>query len=156
MSGVYEVPLPFTAVTVAVDIAEVVAHATRPHVLLEVHLFQTSDVGDAQEEIVQLAIKTGQTTSGSGGNAATTGYSTDGGGASGFTFESFNTTKASAGTILTRRPIGWNIRGPLDLIFTELGQLIIPAAGRWTLELLNAPTDGLTIGGYLLVQELGS
>lgn len=156
MSAVYNVPIPFTAVTAAVDIVELNGHAARPFVILEVNLYQITEVGDAQEEQLQLALKTGATTSGSGGNASANGVATDGGGASGFGFETFNTTKASGGTIVSRKPMGWNVRGPFEKIFTDLAQDVYAAAARVTLELVNAPADSITIGGYLVVQEIGS
>jgi len=156
MSGVYTAVIPLTAVTAAVDLMEIVGHATKPFVILEVHLYQTTELGDAAEEVLNVAIKSGQTTSGSGGNAATTANPTDsGGGASGLTYETLNTTKASAGTIVTHAAYGWNIRAPLDIIFTEMSQLIMASTRRATIELVSAPADSTTIGGYVVIQELG-
>lgn len=156
MSGIYTAVIPATAVTAAVDLIEVIGHATKPFILLELHLYQLTELGDTAEEQLNIAIKSGQTTSGSGGNAAANANATDsGGGASGFTFETLNTTKASAGTIVTHTTHGWNVRGPLDLIFTEVSQLIMAATRRMTVELVSAPADSVTIGGYAVIQEIG-
>lgn len=156
MSGMFTAVIPTTAVTVAVDLMEIIGHATKPFVLLELHLFQTTELGDTAEEQLQIAIKSGQTTSGSGGNAAAAAKATDASGSdSGLTFETLNTTKASAGTIVTHSLHGWNVRGPLDLVFTELSQLVMPAARRMTIELVAAPADSVTIGGYAVIQEIG-
>lgn len=158
MSGIFTAIIPATAVTAAVDLMEVVGHSTRPYIWLELHLYQLTELGDAAEEQLNLALKSGQTTSGSGGNAAASANATEGGSGatSGFTFETLNTTKASAGTIITHYTWGWNVRGPLDVIFTELAQSVQAAARRSTLELVAAPADSVTIGGWALLQEIGS
>ena len=156
MSGVFTAIIPDTAVSAAVDLMEIVGHATKPFVILELHLHQTTEVGEAQEEQLLIALKSGQTTSGSGGNAATNANPTDtAGGTSGFTFKTLNTTKASAGTIVTHKTWAWQVRGPFDVIDTELSQCIMSAARRCTLELVNAPGDSITIGGYAVIQEIG-
>jgi hypothetical protein len=156
MSGTFQVPIPFTSVSAAVDLAEIIGHATKPYIILEINLYQVTELGDAAEEQLKLALKSGQTTSGSGGNAAVAAPSTDAGaGTSGFTYETMNTTKASAGTITTHKNFGWNVRGPFEKVFTEYSQNVIPAATRSTLELVDAPADAITIGGYMIVQEIG-
>jgi hypothetical protein len=157
MSGTFHVPIPFTAVSAAnVDLAELNAHATKPLILLEVNLYQSTELGDAAEEQLKLTIKTGHTSSGSGGNASTNAPATDRGAAvSGFGFETFNTTPASGGTIVTSMNLGWNVRGPLEKVFSEYSQVLLPAAGRMVLAIDGTPTDSITIGGYLVVQEVG-
>ena len=157
MSGVYTVDIPNTAVTAAVDLAELVGHAARPFVLLEVHVSQITEIQDAQMEMLQIALKSGQTTSGSGGSTVTpTNNEQPGGAAAGFTVEVMNTTKASAGTIVTHDKWNWNVLGPLDVIFTDENKKLMGAGRRLTLELVGAPADSITIGGYLVVQEIGS
>lgn len=155
MSGIYTAIIPHTSQTASVDLLEVIGHATRPYVLLELHLTQTTELGDSAEEQILVSIKSGSTTSGSGGNSAANGVSTEGGGsASGFTFETQNTTKAQDGTIVTHVAQAWNVRGPFDIVFTELSQLVMPAARRLTVE-IAAPADATTIGGYAVIQEIG-
>lgn len=154
MSGVYTVPFAYTG-NANVDLSEIVAHASKQLVILGVDICQTSDVGDASEEILALTIKSGQTTSGSGGSGATP-VPTDpvGGVAAGFTAEQANTTKASAGTIVTHMTIGWNVRMPYERVFTPEQQIMVGAGRRATLE-IPAAADSLTIAGQLWVQEIG-
>lgn len=156
MSGTHRVPIAFTAVTAQVDILEVVAHSARPLIMTELHLYQSTEVGDAAEEQLQILVKSGQTTSGSGGSSVTPVPNDSPGNAAGFTAEIMNTTKASAGTIVTHAPISWNIRGPLDLTETDLGQIVLAAGRRATVELATTPADSVTIGGYAVFQEIGS
>ena len=157
MSGVYTVDIPNTAVTAQVDLLELVGHASRPYVILEVHLSQVTEVQDAQMEQLSILLKSGQTTSGTGGNAATPVNNEQPGGASaGFTAETFNTTKASAGTIVQHDRWNWNVLGPLDIIFTDENKKLMGAGRRATLELATTPNDSITIGGYAVVQEIGS
>lgn len=162
MSGNFDAIFPATDVSASIDLCELNIHAARPAIVLGIYLYNLTDIGDAQEQQLQFLWKTGATTTGSDGNAAANGLHVDGGGASGFTYETFNTTKASGGTIVTRRTFGWNIRAPYERILTQEELIIMPAGSRWTLELvgqgassapLNAPVK---ICGGLLVQEIGT
>lgn len=157
MSGGYRVPIAFTAQTAQVDLLEATAHATRPLTMVELHLSQSTEVGDAQEEQLVIQFKSGQTTSGSGGNSVTPlPNDAPSGLAAGFVAETHNTTKASGGTIVTHGQWAWNVRGPLDLNETDLGQVILASARRMTVELATTPADSVTIGGYAVFQEVGS
>lgn len=119
----------------------------------------TADAGDAQEELIRVAIVRGNTTSGSGGNAATNGAKVGWGGAgigtSGFTFESMNTTPASTGGT-TIWAGGWNVRVPFREFWPE--ELCIGASQADTLmcvRLASTVADDLTISATLWVAELG-
>lgn len=156
MSGIFTAVIPHTAQTAQVDLLEAVANSAKPLVLLELHLSQSTEVGDSQEEQLLIHIKSGQTTSGSGGNAATSANPTDtAGSASSFQFETHNTSKAADGTIVTHLSQAWNVRGPLDLVFTEMSQIIIAGGRRMTVELGTTPGDSITLGGWALFQEIG-
>ena len=157
MSGVYTVPFAATSLTVAVDLCEVTAHAARPAMIRGFVLAQKTELGDAQEEMLRITIKSGQTTSGSGGSS-TTPVNKDGqGAAAGFVAEQANTTKASAGTIVDHGPWTWNVRSsPLIVMFPEGEEIFLIAGRRATLELVDAPADSIDIYGHLVVQEIGS
>ena len=156
MSGVYDITFSGVAVTAQQDLFEIVGHASRPYVVLALHLSQSTEVGDAQEEGLSIQIKSGQTTSGSGGTAPTPAPTEPGGAAAGFTAEVNNTTKASAGTIVTHDSRNWNVRGPLDIVFTQEQQKVMAAGRRLTVELATTPADSITVSGTLTVQEIGS
>lgn len=153
---VYTVQFNAVAVTAAQDLFEIVAHTSRVAKIIAFGLSQYTDVGDAQEELLSILLKSGQTTSGSGGSAYTP-VALDPANtvAAGFTAEVNNTTKASTGTIVTHYPTAWNVRSPLDIILPEPMQVILPAGRRATLELVGAPADSLTMNGYMVVEEIG-
>lgn len=155
MSGIYTVQFTGVAVTAQQDFFEIVAHSSKQCVLLGWGLSQSTEVGDTAEEGLSIIVKSGQTTSGSGGSAPTPVVTDFSGGASGFTCEVNNTTKASAGTIVSHYPYNWNIRVPLDVIYPEQFQLIFGAGRRLTIELGTTPADSITLSGYAVIQEIG-
>ena len=157
MTGrIYNLPIARTAVTAAVDLAEILTAATHICEILAIELSQSTDVKDAEEEMLQLAFKMGQTTSGSGGNTGVTPVPVlIGDAAHGMTVETFNTTKASAGTIVTHKVWDWNVRVPFQYIFAPEQCLIIPPSTRATLELVAAPADSITIGGQITLRVIG-
>lgn len=151
--SVFTIPFAYTG-NANVDLLEIVAPTAAKWVILGFDIGQTSDVGDAAEEILALLVKSGQTTSGSGGSASTP-VPTDclSSPGAGSAAEQANTTLASAGTILTHARHHWNVRMPLNVVYTQEQQIILPAGRRATLE-LPAAADSLTISGQLWVQEL--
>ena len=155
MSGIYTVTFSGVAVTAQQDFFEVVAAADSPLVIIAYGISQSSDVGDAAEEGLSVILKSGSTTSGSGGSAFTP-VPTDGSSAAAsFVAEINNTTKATTGTIVAHYTYNWNVRMPLDIILPEPMQIILPASRRATLELATTPADSLTVSGYMVLQEIG-
>ena len=117
-------------------------------------LWQTSDLSDANEEVLRAEWIRGHATSGSGGqtavitplnpfDASVTGL---------FTAEMLNTTIASTGTAVAMAVMGWNIRIPLDVLYPP-GEEII---GRTTDRLVfrvSAPADAITVNASCLVEQ---
>ena len=64
----YYVDLPPTAITVAADLFELTPADDKPIRVLALNLHQTSDAGDAQDEIISVVWVRGNATSGSGGS----------------------------------------------------------------------------------------
>lgn len=162
MSGIYRVNILGATLTTGtqVDLFGITNHASKACMILGLDLFQAAipggEVGDAQEEIMPIYLNTGHGTIGSGGPGAFTPINTDrGGGAAGFTARTMDTTKATGGTKVTVQPVGWNIRGSLDLVLPEEWQIIIPAGVLWTVETLANASGTKTIYGSLLIKEIG-
>lgn len=151
---VYYVDLTPTAVTVAVDLAELTPADDRPIEIIGGEIFQTSDFGDAQEEGISLVWVRGHTTSGSGGSAPTPRPARPNAAAAGFTAETFNTTPASVGTTVNLPRHGFNVRVPTPLRYIPEE---MPEAGQGNttlvLRMAAAPADSLTISGYIAVRE---
>lgn len=155
MSGIYTVQFNGVAVTAQQDFIEVTAASDSPLVLIGFGLSQSTEVGDAAEEGLSVLIKSGQTTSGSGGSAYTPVALDASSAAASFVAEVNNTTKASTGTIVTHYAYNWNIRVPLDIVLPEPMQVILTASRRLTIELATTPADSVTISGYAVFQEVG-
>lgn len=147
-----------TAITTAIDIFEILAGTNKPIRLHEIILDQTSEVGDGQEEQLEVLLKriTGSPTSGSGGPATTTPAPVmPNDTATGVTWENGNTTKLTGGTSVEISRRAWNVRQ--DFIWTPppKGAVVIDQATRAVLELISTPADSITkIVGHLLYEEI--
>lgn len=151
----YTVIFAGVAVTAAQDLFELVAAAGKPCLIHAIYVEQSSDAGDAQDEQLQWAIKSGQSTSGSGGSAPTPNPTNPTDAAAGLTAEANNTTKASAGTIITHHSGAFNVRAGLVYIPTPEMRIVISGGRRATVELVGAPADSLTMSGTIYVEEIG-
>ncbi len=149
----HKLVIAFTAQTAQVDLAEIVAPSTHSVRIHRIYVAQSTELGDAQEEQLRLDIKTGSTTSGSGGNAAVTAPPLFlGATAFGGTCETQNTTKATGGTIVTHESYAWNVRTPFDQIFAPEQRPRIAPGERFTLELATTPADSITLGGFIVFE----
>lgn len=157
MGRIYTCNLTPTAITVAADLIEFTTIADDKPILIHgFRVWQTSDLGDAAEEIITLSWIRGHATSGSGGNTSVAGVPKDGNEAAmGCTIESANTTAASTGSPVTCYSTGWNVRAPLEVVYTP-EQRIRASQGDTTLVLRMgaAPADSLTIGCSVDFEEL--
>lgn len=155
MGRLYTIYLAATAFTVAADLVEILAGDDLPVLVHGFRVWQTTELGDAAEEVIGLAWVRGNTTSGSGGNtsvAATPKNNADA--AHGMTIETANTTQASAGTAVTCYATGWNVRAPLEVVFTPEQRIRTGGTALLCLRLLGAPADSTTIACSVDVEEL--
>jgi len=147
------------AITAAQDLFEILCASTGIIEIHAVELGQTSDVGDAAEEILELEFVRGDgtVTSGSGGSTVTPQPKDNGDSAPAATVEANNTTRMVVGTGVLD-PQGketWNVRIPYSKIWTpELRPLITPG-DRWTFSLNDAPGDSLTCSAAVYFEEKG-
>lgn len=159
MGRKYTVAFKAVAVTAQQDFFEILAPSDAIVAIHEWELSQTTEVGDAQEEMLQLTTNrgVGAVTSGSGGSTATAQPVEDGDAAFGGTVEINNTTKmaAGSGTLEELEPFNWNIRQPLRQIYTPETRPVISPGNRWTLELETTPADSITISGKVTMEEIG-
>lgn len=155
---IYQVPIAFVAQTAQIDVFELTAAAEKPCVIHEIFLAQSTELGDAAEEQLTLTLKraNGTVTSGSGGTAPTPVPTNPDDAAAGLTAEVNNTTKLAVGTgtVTTERLYSWNVRVPLHLIFTPETRPRIKGGEKKVLELTTTPADSITMGGYVIVEEL--
>ena len=155
MSRIYTAQFNGVAATVQQDLFEIVAGSAGIVLLHELCISQLTEVADAAEEMLLVLLKSGSTTTGSGGSAPSKVARLFGDAASGATVAANNTTKATAGTIVTHHAWYWNVRVPFQMIWTPETRPTLSPSRRGTVELATTPADSITLGGYLVWEEIG-
>lgn len=154
--ALYSAVFTAVAVTAQQDFFEVASPADAVTILHYIELGQTTELGDAAEEQLRVLIKRGQTTSGTGGTQAITPQPLEtGSSAYGGVVDINNTTKASAGTIVTIDARAWNVRSPFVWMPTPEMRPILGPSIRLTVELGTTPADSITMDGVMVFEELG-
>jgi hypothetical protein len=143
-------------VTAQQDLFEITSPTDAITIIHALELSQSSEVGDVQEEMLNILFKRGQTTSGTGGTQALASNPVEtGSSAYGGVVDVNNTTKATAGTIVTLRADNWNVRMPYLWMPTPEMRPITGPGIRMTIELATTPADAITMSGTLWFEELG-
>jgi len=152
MGFIYSAPLDAAAVTLATDIFHFTVGAGRPVVLHMMELGQTTDLGDAAEEVLRIGLYRA-VTGGSGGTALTeVAYTDTENPAVEVAVLGNNSTASTAGTLL--QVISWNIRIPTQWIWTPEMRPEFALSSVNAFRLLSAPTDSVTCSGTLVWEEL--
>lgn len=155
MARVYSVEFNNVAVTAAQDFFEISPADDHPVVILGVHIDQSSDFGDAAEEILRWQVIRGFTTSGSVGSAATPRPMDPGDAAASFAAEVNNTTLANTGTSVNLHSGAFNVRAGLAMWWPpETTPVANQGNTTIVVRLVAAPADSLTMSGTLYVAEL--
>lgn len=145
--------LSAVAFTAAFDAFEIQPGDDKPVLIHALRLWQTTDLGDAAEEVLSVSLVRGHT-SGGNGTSQTPVAKDNTDSASGATCEVGASTIASAGTTTIPYSTGWNVRAPLEVIFTPECR---PRAdqGNTTIVLrVSAPADSITVSGSIDFEEL--
>lgn len=142
------------AVTAAQDFFSALPATQKPVALLGWNLGQYSDAGDAQDELLSIRVRKGQTTVGSGGSAPVAIPLNINDSAAGATLRANDTTIASAGTIVTVLSDAFNVRAGDKVMLPEELQPVVANALFITLELVVAPADSLTMNGTIFIKEM--
>lgn len=154
----YVAPINISAAfTAQIDVFELLSASGKPGILLGFELGQTSEVADAQEEMLTLVLKrvTGAPTSGSGGGTSTFQSTRPNDTAAGLTLETGNTTKLAGGTSVELARFGWNVRMPMLYVPVPEERIVFDAATRLVLELVTTPADSISgIVGRISVGEI--
>lgn len=151
---VYSVIFSAVSVSAAQDLFEITPADDKPIEIIGIELGQSSDAGDAQDEVLQISIIRGYTTSGTGGTAPTPAPLQPNSGASGFTAEVNNTTLANTGTTNTLHTGCWNVRAGYINWFPEGCRPSATQANTTIVVRQTAPADAITMSGVLYVREL--
>lgn len=150
--GIYSAPMDALAVTTATDLFHVTATADSVLLIHELDLCQTTDLGDSAEEVLRIGIYIG-VSGGSGGTALTeVKYATQDTASVTAAILSNNSSISTGGTLLGI--IGWNIRIPLEKIWTPETRIRCDSGeDPLSFRLLTAPADSVTISGTLIWEE---
>lgn len=154
MGRLYTVEFEAQAVTVAVDLFEIRPADDKPVAIHAMFLSQSTELGDAAEEILRYRVVRGNTTTGTGGAAPTPIPVNPSDAAAAFGADTLNTTAATSGTAVNVHSGGWNVRIPEILILPpEMRWKSYEAAGFICVRLMAAPADSITMSGTLYVEE---
>lgn len=154
MGRLYTSVFQAVAVTAAQDLLSLLAPAAT---IIKLHYFscgQSSDFGDAQDELLRIRIQRGMTTVGSGGSApAMNPVDAQNTMAALATARANDTTAASAGTITQIIEECFNVRS--GYIFMPLPDYrpTIAVGTRLAFNLVGAPADSLTMSGTIIWEE---
>ena len=154
MGRMYVLTIAAAAKTVSEDYFEITPADDKPVRLHALYIAQYTDVGDAAEEILTVAIIRAYTTSGSGGSAFTPLPLDKNDAAAGFAAEISNTTLATTGTAEVLHSDAWNIRIPYVWLPTPEMRPRISQADTRVVVRVSAPADSITVNATLYVEEL--
>lgn len=154
MAGrIYSVIFSAVAVTAAQDLFELTPADDKPVEIVGIEIGQTTDAGDAADELLQLSIIRGFTASGSGGSTPTPSPLDPVDTAAGFTSEVNNTTLANTGTTATLWTTAFNVRAGYINWFPPEARPAASQANTTLVVRMTAPADSLTMSGTLFVRE---
>jgi len=149
----YSAPIDALAFTTATDVFEVTVATDRPVVVHQMRLCQTTDLGDAQEEVLRIGLYRGVTAGSTGTSLTEVAYDQADNPAVTAAVVANRGTASTGGTLIDM--IGWNIRIPLNEIWTpELRPRIDAGEDPFSFRLLAAPADSVTVSGCLIWEEV--
>ena len=155
MGRTYAVTFNAVALTAAADLFEITPADDKPCEVVSIYIGQTTEAGDAADEMLGVQIIRGFTTSGSGGSAATPTPLRPADTAAGFTAEVNNTTLANTGTTTTLHSDAFNVRAGWVYIPPLDARPVVNQGNTTLVVRITAPADSVTFNGTLIVRELG-
>lgn len=160
MGRMYTVTFTDIAVTAAQDFFEIGPVTNKPVRIAGIFLSQSSDVGDAAEEILSVSlVRVTGTVTGGGGTAVTPVAIENTMSTAGFNAER-NATSQATGTLNVVHSWTFNIRAGLEFWFPpecRPAAIMGDTSGEpgFVLRLNAAPADSLTMSGTMYVEEEG-
>lgn len=154
----YSVGFNAVAVTAAQDLLSLASASTTVCEILGIVLSQNTEFGDAQDEDLQLRLVKGiGATVGSGGSSQTPAKLETGSAAAAFTARKNDTTimTAGGGSLLTIHPDSWSVRAPWIFEPTPERRIFLSPSERFTVELVAAPADSITMNAVIYVGQYG-
>ena len=157
MEIVYSAPIDALAFTLATDVFEITPAADRPIMVYGFSLGQTTDLGDANEEVLRIGLYRDVTAGSTGTTLTEVKYSNDAAqGTVSAAVVSNRGTPSSGGTLIDIIP--WNIRIPLYWFpIPEMRPKFSNLAAEGpvsTFRLMTAPADSITVSGAIYWTEI--
>ncbi len=153
----YSVEFEAIAVTAAQDLFALKPATDKPIYLHSVTITQSTEVGDAEEEMLRIKIIRGAATIGSGGTNPTPRSLDSGDSASGITTNcrTNDTTETSGGTPINMHSESFNVRTGLFYVPIPEDRIRCSASdGFIAVALMDAPSDSVTMSGTLVFEEV--
>jgi len=155
MGRLYSVTIDNVAATTAVDFFELTPADDKPIVIHEIRIGQSTEFGDAMDEMLRVSIIRGYTASGTGGSTPTPAPLNFDDAAAGCISDTMNTTLANTGTAVILLADTFNVRSgwlyvPTPECRIRVGQGNTTAVVR----LVAAPTDSVTFSATIIFEEL--
>ena len=154
---IYAANFDAQAITTATDLFEITVAADRPVVIYGLSLCQTTDLGDAAEEVLRIGVYRDVTAGATG--AAATEYAYTNTAVAATPTAAVVTLRGTASTVGTLIDvIAWNIRIPLLWVpIPEMRPKFTNLAAEGpvsSFRLMAAPTDSITASGVLYWTEI--
>lgn len=140
------------AISTAVDLFHITIADDKPFYLLGLDICQTTDLGDANEEVLRLGFYSG-VTGGGAGAALTEAALSDAHGATISTAVVGQGAASTGGTL--RKVFYWNIRqaGPVWIATPETVIRVGQGGSACAIRLLAAPADSITVSAEITFAE---
>ena len=148
---IYTASFTAIATTTITDIFELTAATDRPFDIMAWTFFQMTDLGHAQEEVLDISVQRG-VTAGSGGTASTeVDYGARGEVTADTACVHMVTTAHTGGTVMFRK--GWNIRIPEEFWLPPELYAYADAGTDPVTVTMTAPADSITMSGSIFWKE---
>ena len=159
MGRMFSARVEAVGVTVIQDLFSLASPTSGVGVLHQIDLSQSTETGDAAEEMLILRIVTGNTTVGNTGGTAPTAIPFQLGDTPTVTVRANDTVEVSAGTQVIKYSTAWNVRVPWLYIPTpetriNFGELAAGTTTFLALQLITTPADSVSITGTIIWEEV--
>lgn len=157
MGRIYTASFQNVAYTTNDDVFELLTTSAVCAVIHEVTVTQSTEIGDAQAEMLRFTLHrvTGAPTSGSGGTTPTPIPHSPGDAAAVCTVEANNTTDLTGGTSVLLREEAVHIANGFYYQPIPEDRITIAPGTRFMVKLANSPADSVSLSGTITFEEIG-
>lgn len=157
MGRIYTATFQNVAYTAANDFFELLASSAVCVAIHRVTITQSTEIADAQAEMVRITLHrvTASPTSGSGGSTPTPIPHSPGDAAAVATVEANNTTPLSGGTSVLLHEEAVHVANGFDYTPVPEDRPVIAPSTRFMVKLASTPADSISFSGTVTFEELG-